>query len=442
MKRINYKIVALIVVSALTKLIDVNASSIDKNWSKDLLDNTPELKYENATYWSSIHTVTSHITGSELTQPILGLNSQETITFGFDELSGSVSDFYYSIIHCDANWQNSNLMEQEYLTGFFTYNVTSYNFSFNTFQNYIHYELQLPNEKTQITKSGNYLLVVYANNDPENIVLSRRFMVYENKAGVFAQYKRASDPEHMFYKQEIDFTLNIGGLQVNNPYSDIEVVILQNFRWDNAIRNVKPRFIKENELVYDLDDPNIFNGGNEFRFLDLKSIAYRTPNVDYISKEETPYSIHLLKEEIRPYKKYITNYDINGAFVIRNEDATEHNTESDYYYVHFYLPYPSIQDTGAFYLFGAFTDWQIKPEYKMSYNERNGLYECTTLLKGGYYNYEYVYKADKKSELDETIIEGNHYETENQYVILIYHKDLRLNYHRLIGVRQINSVKG
>lgn len=430
-------------------LIEVLATSIDKNEIKcksiiysPKKDPKPTLIYDNARYWSSIRTVTAHITGSELTPPLLALNSDQSISFGFDDLSGSVSDFYYAIIHCDANWEPSQLMEQEYLDGFFTYNVTQYNFSFNTFQNFIHYDLQLPNEKTRITKSGNYLLVIFANNDQENIVLSRRFMVYENSVKIFPQIKRASDPEHMYTKQEIDFNLNIGGLQVNNPFSDIEVVILQNNRWDNAIRNIKPRFVKETELVYDLDEPNTFNGGNEFRFLDLKSIAYRTPNVAFIAKDSTPYSIHLLREELRPYKKYITNYDINGSFVIRNDDAQEHHTESDYYYVYFYMPEPRYTEKGDYYIYGALTDWQLLPEFKLKMNSKSGMYECKVFLKGGYYNYLIVHSLDDSKKIDDTIIEGNHFETENQYMILVYHKDFRQNYHRLVGIRQINSVKG
>lgn len=402
----------------------------------------PELKYEDAVYRTGIHTALCYKTGFELNPPLIGLNSGETVTLAFDDFETSVKDLYYAIIHCDANWQPSGLMEQEYLDGFYTYNLTQYKFSFNTYQNYIHYRLELPNANTKIRRSGNYLVKIYMNNDPEQLVLTRRFQVYEDLVTINAQFKRPQDPEQRNYKQEIDFNVLYGSLNVPDPFSDLKIVVLQNNRWDNALRDLKPMFVKDKELVFDLDEPQIFNGLSEYRFFDLKSLNYNTPNVARILKDTVPYHILLMNDERRTYKKYMTNFDINGKFVIKSDLATDPNTESDYVYVHFYLPYDVPVDSGNFYIFGALSDWQAKDEFKLRYNYRTNRYEHHLLLKQGFYNYSYVFWSDKNKQADETVVEGNHFETENNYTIFVYFRDIRSNCDRLVGVKHLNSVRG
>lgn len=401
-----------------------------------------ELIYNDHVYKKSIHTPMCYKTGFPLNPPVIALLSDESVTISFDDFDANVKDLYYSIIHCDADWNPSGMMEQEFLDGFFTYNVTNYKYSFNTYQNYLHYSLQIPNEKTKIRKSGNYLVKIFANNDQNQLVLTRRFMVYENGVNIQHQYKRPQDPEYRSSKQEIDLTINFGALNVPNPFSDLKVVIQQNNRWDNVVKNIKPMFVKDKELVFDLDEPNIFNGGNEFRFFDLKSLGYNSPNVARVIKDTIPYHILLLNDERRPYKKYMTSFDINGKFLVGNVLSNEPETESDYVWVHFYLPYDQPLDSGNIYLFGALSDWQTKDEFQMKYNYRSNRYEQTVFLKQAYYNYEYVFLSDKSKTVDETLVEGNHFETENNYTILVYFRDMRQNCDRLVGVQFINSNKG
>ncbi len=399
-----------------------------------------EIKFSDYTYHPSIHTVIFSRIGDEISQPITMLGG-DPLMLHFDDFETSIKDLYYQVIHCNADWQPSGLMEQEYLDGFPTYNITNYRRSFNSYQNYVHYSLQIPNEYTKIKRSGNYLLKVFANNDQERVLLTRRFQVYENLAPINAVLKRPSNPEDRQYKQEIDLVINVAQLNVPDVFSDIKIVIRQNGRWDNMVHNIKPMFVRDGELVYDLDEPNTFNGGNEFRYFNTKTLNFNNANIAKILRDTVPYEVVLFNDEKRSYKKYITAYDINGMYQVTTDLGSDPHTESDYYRVYFFLPFDQPLDSGAVYIYGALSDWQVKPEYKMNYNFRTGRYEHNLLLKQGFYNYQYVLVNNKQRWPDETAVEGSHFDTENDYHIFVYFRDIRTNCDRLVGYRKINSVK-
>ncbi len=397
------------------------------------------LQYDDRVYRPTIHTPLLYKTGFELNPPLIALHSGETVTLTFDDFDPYIKDLYYTVIHCDAEWKPSGLMEAEYLKGFFSYNITQYGFSFNTLLPYVNYKLVFPNENMQVTRSGNYLLKVFANNNPEEVLLTRRFMVYEGGAVIDARFKRPANVEERFTHQAFDLNINVGSLNPPNPFTDIKVIIQQNNRWDNAMTGFQPNFVRDQELIYHLDSPYTFPGGNEFRFFDLKSLTYLTPNVARIIRDSVPWNVLLLNEEKRSYKKYITSYDINGKFLIKNDLAYNPDTESDYVYVYFYLPMDEPVIEGNIYVFGALSDWRVKDDFRLTYNYRTGRYETRILLKQGYYNYEYVLVTDKSNVADETFIEGSHFDTENSYTVLVYFRDVRLHSDRLVGVRQLNT---
>lgn len=426
----------------------INEESDNKSKRKNQKDTVfnyfekEQLEYTDKIYVNYIKTPVFQKTGFDLSPPAIALNSTESVTLSFDDMDGTFKDLYYSIIHCDANWMPSDLMESEYLDGFFTYNVTQHKYSFNTLTGFMNYQLTVPNDKTQIKRSGNYILKIYANNDQEQLVMTRRFMIYEDLCGITPTLRRSSNVDDRTIKQELDLTINTMGLAVSNPFNDIKVVIQQNNRWDNCKKDLKPTFVRDKELVYDLDEPNIFNGGNEFRFFDLKNVTYKTQNIAKVIRDTVPWSVLLLNDERRPYKKYSTLFDINGKFLIKNDNGTDHHTDSDYFNIHFFLPYEEPLTEGDIYIFGQLSDWQLKEEFKLQYNYRTKRYERAVLLKQGFYNYEYVFVGDSKKEPDESIVEGSHYDTENNYTILVYYYDIKLDCDRLVGIRQFNTIKG
>ena len=76
----------------------------------------------------------------------------------------------------------------------------------------------------------------------------------------------------------------------------------------------------------------------------------------------------------------------------------------------------------------------------MLYNKESRRYECLMRLKQGFYNYKFVAVDRETGELDEGLISGNYWETENNYKALVYYKDLGARYDRLIGFGEASSV--
>lgn len=399
------------------------------------------IRYEDYVYRKNIKTVLLHDETYELSKAILNLDSQEKLILSFDDLDADLKNYSYTLIHCNSNWDPSDLMPAEYMDGFQENTINDYHYSFNTIQKYTHYNTVFPNETMRITKSGNYILKVFVDGNPENIVITKRFMVYQNKIIIQAKVSAASIIADRNYKQEIDFTIKHSGYEIKNPYGDLKVVLTQNSRWDNAITTLKPLFVKDDELVYDYDEDNVFQGGNEFRNFDIKSIRYHSERIYSVKTDSSGNQVELYTDEKRSFKRYYTNPDINGKYLIKIQEGNNSEVEADYCFVHFFLPYDDALTNGNLYVFGAFNDWKCTRENLLHYNEKHFGYECTLYLKQGYYNYEYVFLADGATVADETLVEGTHYDTENDYTIFVYHRQNGTFYDQLIGLKHMNSMK-
>lgn len=264
-------------------------------------------------------------------------------------------------------------------------------------------------------------------------------MVMEGKVGITGQVKPATIINDRYYKQEIDFIVDYTGYEIANPYVDIKAVVTQNDRWDNAITNLKPLFVKENQLIYDHDEDNVFPGGSEFRYFDTRNLKYQSERTRKIEFDSSGYRVYLLDDDRRTYKRYVTASDINGKYLIKGLEGTNSERECDYAYVHFFLPFDSPSTEGVLYVFGALSDWSFSETNKMRYNYGRKGYECSLYLKQGYYNYEYVFMRDGQNAGDDAFIEGMHYETENDYIVYLYHPAMGTRYDQLIGVKKLNS---
>ncbi len=395
--------------------------------------------FSDKVYVPNIKTCFLHKTGLELNEPVILLNSTETITLHFDDLHGYLKDYSYSLLHCTKNWEESGLTETEFIQGFFINPVTNYKVSFNTYQKFIHYQLSLPNEDVKILKSGNYVLKVFVTGYPDEPILTRRFMVYENKSEIKPTVKRPSDLNERYYKQEIDFSLFPTGIATNNTF---DVFIRQNSRWDNVKTGFQPVFYRDNEIVYDLDQPDIFNGGNEFRYFDIRSVTYTTERVLKVEKTDSLFESYLAEDLSRGFKKYLTYQDINGKFLIENQLSPddEHHSEADYVWVNFTLKSEKPITDGTVYVFGALSDWDFSSDFRLMYDDSLKCYQKRILLKQGYYNYQYVLLKDNLLAASEVELEGDHFETENSYSIFVYFRDITNNYDRLIGYKPFSSI--
>ena len=378
----------------------------------------------------NIKTILLHKKENNLSLPIINLNSEEQLKLSFDDLNYESSVLYITIEHYDAMWNKSNLMQSEYINGFTSDEIINYQFSFNTLQNYVHYEYLFPSENLKPLLSGNYKFKVYDLNG--DTLFNKRFMVLENKINIDLNIKKATLSSDRKIKHELDFTLNHRNINIVDPFSQIKVIVKQNNKEDNAITNLKPLYIRNNTLIYDYNEENTFFGNNEFRHFDIKSLRYYSERIKNIVYDSTNYKVDLFTESKRAYENYSIEPDLNGKFYIKSQEARNSNIESEYVYVNFKLKSNFI-DEGDIYIIGEFTNWEKNNEFKLEFDSIYNTYNKSIYLKQGYYNYHYAINDTSLSYLDVASIEGTHYQTRNSYEIYVYFNETNNRYQKLIG---------
>ncbi|MCZ4695860.1 DUF5103 domain-containing protein [Ancylomarina euxinus] len=389
----------------------------------------------------SIHTVQCHPVGWELSPPIVELSSQNQLQFSFDELGKDIQDYSYRIVHCNADWKSSGLSEFDFLDGFSENQIQDYEFSFNTNVDYVHYSLLLPNGDVKLKLSGNYILEVYQDFDVENIILRQRFMILDSKIELKGKVKHPIDMDRRKTHQEVMFSIFHPNFLIDNPHSDLTVILRQNDRSDGSQMKVTPIFIRKDELVFDNNQEYVFPGNNEFHYFDLKSFRYQSIYIQSIENLEGKTVVSLSPGKNRQFDPYIFRRDNNGISVVSVDERKEPTTEADYAQVVFTLPFDNELKHGQMYVYGAFNNWECNENNRMVYDHNLGSYQKSIYLKQGYYNYVYALLENGKDYPDVDYIEGSHWQTENNYMIYVYYHDIEKNYDRLIGFKTLNSTK-
>lgn len=396
------------------------------------------IKPDNAIYVPGIKSIKLNVNDSDLGQPIIKLNGEDLLRLSFDDITNESRYLKYTLIHCTHDWKPTDLNPIEYLDGFMEDEITDYSYSFNTIQSYTHYELLFPTNQMRVTKSGNYILFVYDDNQ-DNPILTRRMMIVEPvQVGISGNVHAATDIQYMFTKQEIDFVVNSGSYSIRNPAQYLNATIMQNGRWDNAIIGLKYRSGVPGEYSFDYDNnENVMNGGAEFRTFDISSLRYNGNRIVSLGYTDGVNQAYIMEDKARPFGAYETNTTLKGRCYFRNNDFPGQNRE-DYAMTHFALRPDFEFQGGDIYVFGELTDWNIRKDAKLSYNPVNNYWEAALYLKQGYYNYQYVYVKNGTDTIDETYIEGNHWQTQNEYTVLIYLQDENGLYDKLVGVTYLN----
>jgi hypothetical protein len=367
--------------------------------------------------------------------PILRLG--EPLELEFDALNANEEDFYYVIEHFDYDWTPSVLAKAEYLKGLDNQRILTYFNSFNTYQIYSHYKLQIPNLQTRaLLKTGNYMISIY--DDYGELMFSRKFMIYEDLVNVGVQVKRSRDVRVIAEKQSVDMVISTSQINFNNPLQTVKTVIIQNNNLNTAISGLSPQYTLGNQLIYRYDTETAFWGGNEYLFFETKDVRAANVGVQFIDLQDI-YHSYLFTNQSRKNNPYTYNPDINGNFQITAIDRTDLDIEADYTMVHFSLLLPKI-DGKDVHVYGNFNAFAIEPLTQMRYNSEKGIYECTMRLKQGFYNYKYVTVDQTTGVLDEGAVSGNFWETENNYKVLVYYRDLGFRYDRIIGYGEATSI--
>ncbi len=367
--------------------------------------------------------------------PVLKLG--DYIDLEFDALNGNEDDYYYTIDYFNFDWTPSELMKSEYLDGIDNQRIRTYENSFNTYQIYSHYKLTIPNEQTKRLKvSGNYMINIFNNNN--ELVFSRKFMIYEDMANVGVSIKRTRDISYIQSKQKVDIIITPKGFQFNNPKQNVKVLVVQNNNLNTAISNLIPQYTIGNQLIYKYDSESSFWAGNEYLFFENKDIRAANTGIQYIELEDL-YHNYLFTNYSRANRPYTYNPDIDGNFLITSIDADNPDIEADYVWIHFSLLPDAAFKGKSIYVYGNYNNYALNDSNKMVYDDYDNVYKCAILLKQGFYNYKYVV-VEKDGSLNEGAVSGNFYQTENNYKVIAYYRDLGKRYDRIVGFGEGSSI--
>jgi hypothetical protein len=395
---------------------------------------------ENTVYSDHIKTVEMYRAGWKLSNPVINLNTDEQLVLSFDDLNHEPAQYQYTIFHCDRNWKLSRIAQQEYLRSFTDFPLTDFEYSRSTNIRYLNYRVEIPNADVPITLSGNYVLVVFDRNAPDEPLLTWRFYVVEPLVSINARIRRATHDPVNGENQEVDFEIEHGNFHIQNPQTDIKVVLSQNNRTDNAIEGLKPMYVGNGVLEYDYNSENTFKGENEFRAFEIRDYKIPGEGVESIGLHPPFYHATLLPHYPRVQKPYNFYKEMNGNFYVEAMNKRDADIEADYVFVHFNLQVLKPLLGGGIYVFGKLSNWQCSKQYELTYSMERQQYELTLLLKQGYYNFMYAYKDHQSAEIKPYHLEGSHHETENDYYVYVYHGRLTDRYDRLIGYQRFNSL--
>lgn len=370
-----------------------------------------------------------------LGQPIIVLsNAESRVKISFDELAEDSRYLRYRLIHCDCDWRPSEISEMDYVDGFNEGQINSYALSENTLTHYVHYDLEFPNDEIMPILSGNYLVEIFDEDDPETTLLQARFMISEDIADLAPAVTSRTDYDYNGKHQQVSLNVNLEGEGVENPYTDLRLVVIQNGR-EQSRRVIKtPLRVSPSGVVYEHQSDLIFPAGNEYRRFDIANVRYPGMNVENYEYIEPYYNAMLRVDYPRSNTNYQYDSDQSGRYFVDELNATDPDLESDYVMTFFTLKMPQLSED--VFIDGDMTLRKFDSDSRMVYDHTLGAYIKTMLLKQGMYNYQYVTKSGQLNP-----IEGDYYEAANEYLFLLYYRPMGARYDRLIGSTVIYSDK-
>jgi hypothetical protein len=403
-----------------------------------------EAQTADSVYMPNIYSIKLNLKGNQLMYPIITLNSNDQLELSFDDLDADFKSYYYTYQLCNADWTPVQVSSFDYIRGFAQNQITDYRYSSVALVRYTHYHIFLPENNSRITLSGNYLLKVFLNNDTSKLAFTRRLLVVENSVSIIAQILPPMNPQFSYTHQKLQFTVNSRALAIPHPFEQLHVVLLQNSRWDNAIFMGNPSFYSGTKFEYNSDDIPVFPGGNQWRWLDLQSFRFQSDRIAKVDYLKNGTIVQVRADRDRSGQPYYFYADNNGAYFIQTTDLIDVNFQGDYARVRFaFVPPDNLPFEGKdLYLLGEFTGYKLNERSRMVFNSASGAYEGSALMKMGYYNYAYVTvnRAEPGGLPSFEFTEGNHFETENYFDILVYYRTLGGRSDRLVGIYSANTM--
>ena len=359
----------------------------------------------------------------------VNLKSQNTITLHFDLLEGSFRRLFCSIYHYNYDWTPSDLRFEEYFDGFDQLELFDYQISEQTQRPYVHYQLSLPQASAKFKVTGNFLMVIYDQNN--KVFLSRKIYVYDDAFSTTCSFVNPIIPAEVLTHHALLLKVKTNIEKFINPEEDFKMVIMQNGNPNSSRLIMKPNSQLGAILNYNRLTETSFAALNEFRAKDIRTIRSTTRDISYWDVKNGDFQCYLKPDFSRANRPYSFEVDINGDFKILSKDFPNANTRGEYSIVHFRLE--TYERDYPIYVYGALTDWQLKEEFKMHYNREQGEYQANVLLKNGYFNILYASSTEESTYNFETF-EGNSSSTENHYVVLVYYRPFGSRYDQLKAV--------
>ena len=249
-----------------------------------------------------------------LKYPVFNINSAFQATFTFDVLNDDAENLSYRVFHCDKNWEKSDLFYEDFATGFEDNYIEEYNYSFNTLQEYVNYNFKIPNDDLSFKITGNFILQVFNEIEPEKVLLQRRFMVVDTKVVLNGESVPLNDVAEMRYKQQLAFSMENKSYNINNPYQYLSASIIQNNNWGTLKSDISPTYIQNDEYIFNNLDEYVFNGINECRMFNISRLNGGGEFIRGTVMESNLYHTYLVKEKKRTYNVYSSlNQDDNGG---------------------------------------------------------------------------------------------------------------------------------
>lgn len=393
-------------------------------WAQKTLSRHPDIK-----------TVQVLLNGEAGRFPVMQMGSDDCVEVSFDHLTHEYERFEYRLVHCDRDWQPDGMPLGDYAD--YTQEsipIADYAYSFNTTQLYTHYAFTLPSDNLRPLVSGNYRIDIARDGDyEEGLMATACFMMAENAAKVSLNVTDNTEVDWKQTHQQVQMDVDYSPLQPTpfNPKEEITTIVLQNQRWDNARRAILPEQTAGNHMLWTHSRELVFKAGNEYRRFENTTTHHAAMGMESLRWYDPYYHAQLRLAE--PRRHYVYDHDQNGLSLVRTIDGYDSDTEADYMYVHFELQMPPLPEGQHVYVQSHWSGDSLTPANELYYNASRGIYERAILLKQGYYDFQYLV-TDSPSHPGRTApVEGDFFQTENQYSVLVYYRNPFDRFDRLIG---------
>ncbi len=400
-------------------------------------------RYPDEVFLKNIRTIKFTIFGDQASYPIISLNGNDKLELNFDDMDGDVKYYYYTFQLCNSDWSPVQMSYFDYVKGFTQVRINTYRLSSLSLTRYTHYQANLPDRNCIPTKAGNYILKVFLNGDTSHLAFTRRFLVVDNRLAIGAQVQQPFAQRYFRTHHKLQVQVSTKNVSVTYPQQQIKLVILQNYRWDNCLKNINPVFFRENMVQYTNENEMLMPAGKEWRWLNLRSFRLLGDRVAKQQNTDTSFNLFVQEEKPRSGQQYFFFNDLNGMYINETTENINPYWNADYASVHFQFVPPGKQAyvNKDVYVFGEITNYGLGDSARMRFSEKNGSYETTLFLKQGYYDYMYATtdRSNQRMNYSTDLTENNSWETENVYLVLVYYRELGGRYDQLLGIAKLNS---